>query len=170
MKEENKYYTPEIEELHVGFEYYRFSHLEGRSIKTIMDDFNLHEILNEELEDCCEVISPLRGKELLFNDDEILGTEYANVRLTSKAITTRDRFDVMRTDLIVVNFLGINRVSIGTVLEIGWADMLRKPVLVIMGKGNIHQHGMIKEIAGWVVDDYSLAIKIIRVMAGKELP
>ena len=128
------------------------------------------EYFTNELEDCCEVISPLRGKELLFNDDEILGTEYANVRLTSNAITTRDRFDVMRADLIVVNFLGINQVSIGTVLEIGWADMLRKPVLVIMGKGNIHQHGMIKEIAGWVVDDYSLAIKIIRVMAGKELP
>ena len=70
---------------------------------------------------------------------------------TSKAVTTRDRFDLMSADLVFVNFLGTERASIGTLIELGWADILRKPVIVVMEPNNIHDHAMVRELSGFVV-------------------
>lgn len=96
------------------------------------------------------VCSPLRAKRYLENETNIADS-YENWPLSSsKGLTTRDRFDVMRCDLLFVNLLGTTKVSIGTVMEIGWADMLRKPiVLLIEDEGNIHDHAMIRECAGF---------------------
>jgi hypothetical protein len=36
---------------------------------------------------------------------------------------TRDRFDATRCDVLLVNLLGAERVSIGTMMEVAWADL-----------------------------------------------
>jgi hypothetical protein len=57
-----------------------------------------------------------------------------------------------------VNFLGSRRVSIGSVMEIAWADAWRKPIVVVMDKGQLHDHSMIREVAGFVCRDLDEAI------------
>ena len=76
----------------------------------------------------------------------------ATFRTSAVSNATRDRFDATRCDLLFVNLLGAKETSIGTVMEIAWADLLRKPiVLAIEPEGNIHDHGMIKEAIGFRV-------------------
>ncbi len=58
---------------------------------------------------------------------------------THRGIRRKDLLDVERSDLIVVCVLGAKDLSRGTLHEMGWADALRKPVVLIMEPaGNIH--------------------------------
>lgn len=94
--------------------------------------------------------NPMRHKEYLkgsfeFTPESIHEGTINKMSLPA-AITTRDRWDVKTKDLIFVNVLGADRVSIGTVMEIGWAQAYDKLiVLVIENKGNSHQHAMLLE-------------------------
>lgn len=63
----------------------------------------------------------------------------------------RDYNDVKNCDALLVNFLGSQRVSIGTVFEICWAQMLKIPCVVVMNNGNVHSHLFIKEAASAIV-------------------
>lgn len=88
-------------------------------------------------------LSPMRGKEFLDTPEKIRQTYVDVLQGSSSWINTRDYNDVRRADAILVNFLGAGRVSIGTVLEIGFAKALNKPIVVVMDRGNVHDHVMI---------------------------
>jgi hypothetical protein len=98
-------------------------------------------------------LSPMRAKDYL-KDESFVGDEYQNTVLSSsRGIITRDRWDTTRCDLILVNFLGAEKVSIGTVMELAWADAFRTPsIVVIEPEGNPHDHSMIREITGFRVE------------------
>lgn len=119
----------------------------------------------KEVEDALfplQTLSPMRAKEHLAGVERITGS-YEDMSLaSSRGIITRDRFDVMRCDLVFMNLLGAKMVSIGTMIEAGWADASRTPVVVVMEDGNIHSHTMLMEIAGFVVPDLEAAINITR--------
>ncbi len=87
---------------------------------------------------------------------------YEEYPLASKhGIISRDRYDVMRCDMVLFNFIGTTRVSIGSVMEIGWGDAWRKPMVIAMETGNVHDHAMIREAAGFVVPTLDEAIEIV---------
>jgi hypothetical protein len=69
----------------------------------------------------------------------------------AKGITTRDRMDCMRSNMVIANFLGATKTSIGSVMEIAWADSARIPIVLVIDKDNVHQHPMITECAGFIV-------------------
>lgn len=103
-------------------------------------------------------LSPLRGKEYLKDETEIKHS-YEDIQLSSgKMINARDMFDVRRSDLILVNLKCATKVSIGTMLEIGAAFILNKPIIVIMEKKNIHMHPMLSEMACAIVSDIDTAL------------
>ncbi len=80
-------------------------------------------------------------------------------RTHGSGVVARNRFDLYRCDLVLACFLNANRVSIGSVGEIFWADILRKPVMLVREtEGNIHDHDMLNEIAAWIFDDLDEAI------------
>jgi nucleoside 2-deoxyribosyltransferase len=86
--------------------------------------------------------SPLRGKEYLRELVEPItgtGEEYAHLGCmsTPRGVMTRDRYDATTCDVLLVNLLGSTRVSIGTVMEIAWADAHRIPIICAMEKGNV---------------------------------
>lgn len=101
-----------------------------------------------------QALSPMRAKQYLkgvasFSTD---GDVYKTLSVLScnRGITTRDRFDCTTADVVVVNLLGAERVSIGTVMEIAWADVCRIPLVLIMEPdANVHNHGMILECVGF---------------------
>lgn len=85
----------------------------------------------------------------------------------SRGITTRDRFDCLNCDVLFVNLLGTERVSIGTVMEIAWADAMRKPiVLVIEDEANLHDHAMIRECVGFRVPTIREGVEITKAILG----
>lgn len=102
--------------------------------------------------DGIDVLSPLRGKHVL-RDHGILSTvgyDHLGPRFSDRGITTRDRNDVQTADVVLVNFLGTKKASLGTVMEIAWADSMRIPVVVAMEtEGNVHDHAMIRECIGF---------------------
>jgi hypothetical protein len=113
--------------------------------------------------------SALRGKDYLA-EEEVLKDVYEQFPLSSqKGISSRDRMDVTRCDMLFVNFLGAKQVSIGTVMEIAWADMLRKPILIVMEEGNIHEHGILKEVANYIVSDLDEGIRIATAVLAVEV-
>lgn len=113
---------------------------------------------------CIECFSPMRGKEYLKNE-EYIKSSYKNITTsTQKGIMTRDRFDTTQCDILVVNLLEAQKVSIGTVMEIAWADMLRKPIILIMEKDNIHDHPMLNEAAGFTVNNLDEAVDLIKII------
>lgn len=94
-----------------------------------------------------DAYSPMRGKSFVSNvatmsekDREAFngGTMHSIV-----GINVRDFNDVKTADAILVNLLNTTKVSIGTVMEIAWARAFQIPVVIVMDKENIHNHGML---------------------------
>jgi len=112
-----------------------------------------------------QCFSPLRGKQYLAMRGPLEGSYSEYPLSTDRGITVRDRNDCMGADLVVFNMLGAKRVSIGTMVEFGWCDAARVPALLIMEKeGNVHDYPMVREIAGFRVDNMDDAIKIAEIV------
>ena len=88
--------------------------------------------------------SPMRGKAYLSKEDKIKDS-YSNHTMSSiNGINVRDYNDCKTAAAIFVNFLGCGtKVSIGTVMEIAWARAFQIPIVIVMEKDNIHNHGML---------------------------
>lgn len=110
-----------------------------------------------------QAVSPMRAKPELRRRRRMGGRYPAHLPLaTDDGITTRDRFDVFRSDAILMNLLGAKIVTIGTMVELGWADALRKPVILVMERaGNVHDHPMVRHIAGFRAHTLEQGIELI---------
>jgi nucleoside 2-deoxyribosyltransferase len=108
-------------------------------------------------------LSPMRAKDYLKNES-FVGDEYQDTVLSSsRGIITRDRWDTTRCDLILVNFLGAERVSIGTVMEMAWADACRTPSIVVMkSEGDLHDHSMLREVTGFRVETLEEGLEVAK--------
>lgn len=114
-------------------------------------------------------LSPMRGKEYLAGLGVLSGTgeEYAHLSVisNSRGVMTRDRYDATRCDVLLVNLLGAKTVSVGTVMEIAWADLKRIPIVVaIEATGNPHEHMMLSEAYGYRVPSLDEALHIVKLV------
>jgi nucleoside 2-deoxyribosyltransferase len=129
--------------------------------------------------------SPMRAKEFIkehFGNSrlpEAGGSSFqGNALSTNKGITTRDRYDCTTSDVVLFNFLGAEKPSVGSCVEVGWADGARRPIVVamedpqyahnllnpderILVKANPHHHGIVLECAGFVVPTLEEALDIV---------
>ncbi len=65
-------------------------------------------------------------------------------------------------DFMLCNLLGAKQVSIGTMIELGWADLSRTPVVLVMEpSGNIHEHAFVRQLAGYRVDSLEAGLDLI---------
>lgn len=98
-------------------------------------------------------LSPMRAKEHLAGFPTFTPTceGYGDISPLSgpRGIMTRDRFDATRCDVLLVNLIGASKVSMGTIMEIAWADLKRTPIVCAMEPGNIHEHAMVNEAIGF---------------------
>ena len=109
-------------------------------------------------------VSPMRGKDFLRGEVDLDGSPEMytqHVMATKKGIVCRDRNDVMTCDAMVANFVGYDRVSIGTCIEFGWADAFRKPIVMIIEEGNLHNHAMLDHLAGYVCQELEQAAHLL---------
>jgi nucleoside 2-deoxyribosyltransferase len=139
------------------------------------------EVSKQLLRSGIKAVSPLRAKVYLrectapladhYTDDDVKAlasdrSAFTNMS-TPRGITTRDRFDCMRCSVLFVNLLGAKKPSIGTCMEIAWADANRIPSVIVMEKeGNLHDHAMINECTGFRVTSLGDGIEIVRAILG----
>lgn len=106
-------------------------------------------------------ISPLRcepktdGVYKLFYDDICFGTP--------KAIAGKNFYDVKNCDLTLAY---LPQISVGTIIEIGWATSLQKPIVVVSDLDGIKNHPLIQECTNWIVPDFEHAYAIISGLMG----
>lgn len=118
-------------------------------------------------------LSPMRAKEFLKGVEGDVGfsatcENYGHLSPLSNArgIMTRDRFDATRCDVLLVNLRGADRVSIGTCMEIAWADLCRTPIVCVMEPGNPHEHAMVNEAIGYRVSTLTEALDVVKAILG----
>ena len=102
--------------------------------------------------------SALRGKEYVSKEAVLKDAYPEHLLSTPHGTITRDRYDVSRCDALLVNFLKADRVSIGTIMEMAWADAWRIPIILAMENGNIHDHAFVRQVAGFIAADLDEAI------------
>ncbi|HON21918.1 MAG TPA: hypothetical protein P5345_01715 [Candidatus Paceibacterota bacterium] len=106
------------------------------------------------------ILSPMRGKENL-NDGKIINGSYEQHPLCSqKGILCRDHYDVCRAHLVLMNFLGAKKLSIGSIMEVAWAYAYRRPLITLMEEDNPHNHPMVREASNFILIDLDEAIKL----------
>ena len=111
------------------------------------------------------VFSPLRYEEYLMEGQMLPANAngYDGVPIGPHGITVRDRYDTMTCDLMLVSFLESGaKPSFGTMIEIGWADAARIPIVVAIDADNIHNHPMVQAIAGYIVESIEDAVKLTK--------
>lgn len=117
--------------------------------------------------------SPLRAKEFLAGKVIDKNQEQLNYPLaTPDGITARDRFDIRRSDIVLMNLLGAEeRISIGTCIEIGWADAWRKPLIMVCDKdGQFDEHPMVARMNAAKVHTLDEAITLCVAMLKPDDP
>ena len=118
-----------------------------------------------------DVLNPLRNKGFLREYGVLNGNYYRASPLSSaKGIVTRDRNDVANCDIVLMNLKNMDRVSIGCMVEVGWADMLRKPIVMVLDEKSPYEHEFIKEISGYIVNELDEALEIVKAILGVKPP
>lgn len=116
--------------------------------------------VESRLPDHITAFSALRGKVYLENEHSLRDAYPEHPLSTAQGTISRDRYDVSRCDALLVNLLGTGKVSIGTIMEMAWADARRIPIILAMESGNIHDHAFVRQVAGFITDDLDKAIGI----------
>lgn len=131
---------------------------------------------NALFESFIDGISPMRGKQYLRALDTITDARaqqgdltkdpygFEKVMSSPAGIVGRDRNDVLTSDAVLMNLLGSERISIGTMIEVGWADAFRKPIVVVQERTGLHRHGMVDALATYTVDDLDEALDLVRLL------
>ena len=99
-------------------------------------------------------VSPLRCEPLV-------GKTYALVYEdkqygTASAINAKNKYDVRRCDLIFVHMpkaMIHDKPSYGTVMEIAWAIMLNKPIILVTDHEPLRNHPLISDNVPWIFSE-----------------
>lgn len=132
---------------------------------------DVHSVLRKSGIACYSPLRHLRPEEMEEPEMTSMNPNGAGVcaQSTPRGLTERDRFDVLRADLIFCNLLGATRISVGSMIELGWADANRIPIVGVMEKDNIHAHGMVTAICSWIVPTLLEGIGVVQDLFSSEL-
>ena len=88
---------------------------------------------------------------------------------TPRSIGSKNLFDVRNCDLTFAYFPKGHPPSVGTLIEIGWARALDKPVVVVAEDPVLFNHPVIIFCAGWMLGNLSEAVEVIGGLLGDYL-
>lgn len=108
------------------------------------------------------VLSPMRHEGHLAEIQGPLNKSYPTHLFShSKMIVAKDFLDIDESTIVVANFEPATKISIGTLVELGYARAKDKTIVVIMPDGNMHDHPFVREVAAVVVPDVATAATIV---------
>lgn len=107
-------------------------------------------------------ISPLRCEPL---HGEKYTANYPDARFgTARAISSKNKYDIRACDLVLAYLPkpppGRHQ-SFGTIIEIAWADMLGKPVIVVTDDPEVLEHPVINACAGWLLGTLDEGLEVV---------
>lgn len=134
--------------------------------KTFNDTTGWREKMEDLLPTHIACASPMRMKDYLKTEVEgnnIIKSDYPDTVMSNqRAIFKRDKWDVQRCDVLFANLLEADTVSIGTMFELAWATIWKKPIVIAMDAENdIHDHPFVRESSGFIVNDLESAASVI---------
>lgn len=119
--------------------------------------------VNNELPDNIIGVSPLRCEPRIgrkykatYEDDPRFGT--------AMAIKAKNEFDTRNCDLVLAYLpkeMNDKRPSYGTVIEMAWAYMIDKPVMLVTDDKFMKTHPLIQSVSSWMLDDLDQAVETI---------
>ena len=104
-------------------------------------------------------VSPMRGKEALKGEKRL--GEYTQPMCSQREIVAKDYLDVKRCDAVLADLRSFEGVSIGSMFELAWAYECRKPVVLLMEEGNVHDHPFVREACVFRARDYDEAADLL---------
>ena len=121
-----------------------------------------------------KALSPLRAEVHLRNHEGLLNDcQTAEEHLeagcqalamsTPRGVVERDKFDCTRCSVLFINLRGAKRVSVGSMIEIGWANANDIPIVLIMeDEGNCHDHAFVRECCAFRTPRISEGVEIVK--------
>jgi nucleoside 2-deoxyribosyltransferase len=109
--------------------------------------------------------SPMRKKDFLAGEEPLptRPNVHEHPLGTSKGIMTRDHRDCVTADAVLFNFSGVQRVSLGSAMELAWCFDRHIPTVVVAEKDNPNiSHPMAHEAVNFRVDTLEEGIELIR--------
>lgn len=107
-------------------------------------------------------LSPMRHEGYLAEIKGKLDKAYPEHLLSHpRMIVSKDMLDIRESTIVVANFLGAKKASIGTISELGYAYANGKTIITIMEKGSVHDHPFITELSNAVVSTLEDAVAIV---------
>lgn len=89
--------------------------------------------------------------------------------LVARILTARDKRFSTESDYILVNFTGSTARSIGTCMELGWADASGTTIVTVMEEEDHHRQPMVESVSDYIVDNLDDACRIISTLASDNL-
>jgi len=127
--------------------------ISGCSIQEVIQSYEeTAEILNSAGN---QTLHAMMGKHHFNETTGIFDVEgYTHPVSTDRAIIGRDKWMTKKADIVFANFLGAERVSIGSVMELAWAYDHGKHVVLAMEEDNVHRHAFVMQCADIIYSDY----------------
>lgn len=86
-----------------------------------------------------------------------------------RILTDRDRRFATQSEFLLANFAGATARSLGTAVELAWADMSPTVSVTVMEEENPHRHPIIESISDYIVPDLMTACRVIVSLAADEV-
>lgn len=118
-------------------------------------------VVRDQLSGCphIEVLSPMRLHDPSLPPSSTWQLEFE-----------RDVADIDRCTCMLVGLKGAERVSIGTIAEMGMAKLLGRPIIVVMENGGVHEHPWVRTILPtYVTDNLKDALQQVRFLCSEGL-
>ena len=128
--------------------------------------FNYFDNMKVELGGKYEVLSPMVCKEHLRFAPELRAEGYSHPVSSNHAVFERDTWMVSQSDVVLCDFTGSTKASIGCSMELAIASWLHKHTVVVLPNDNIHNHAFVREAADIIFGTLEEAIKYLEVLAG----
>lgn len=108
-----------------------------------------------------KVYHPMAGKKILDGGSVLQASGYQNPLINDHHIIERDRWMVEQVDVVFADLSGAEKVSIGTCMELAWAHDKHKYTVLVMERGNVHEHCFILEAADIIFENVDDAIEYL---------
>jgi hypothetical protein len=143
---------------------HQISGLDYRTVK------NYYDYMSRKMKDLgLEILCPMTAKGTLRTEINFKSEGYRTPVSCNHAIFERDQWMVRNCDLILVDFTGMTRNSIGCCMELAWASLLGKHSIVVMEKLNPHRHAFVLEAADIVFETLDEAIEYLKLLVTESI-
>lgn len=111
-----------------------------------------------------ECLNPLRGKAFLADHADAVSDHYDHPLASGKAIVERDLYDIERSNFFLLNTIGVNEASTGSLVELGYARCLGLPIVTVLDKRSRWDRAWVREPSSYVVETLDEAITVLRTL------